>query len=88
MPLAPQQRRFLGGLLLLASTISWCAVPIIAFLDIPTAQKVAWAGMSYGFSVVSGWACLPLLGPELLVHGRRLWQRLRTVLHLPAGRDR
>ncbi|MCZ6829586.1 MAG: hypothetical protein O7F73_08370 [Gammaproteobacteria bacterium] len=81
-------RQWLGCAMLVVSTLTWLAVPVIVLLDMAAADKVAWAGVSYGVSLVSWWLCLVLLGPELFTHGKKLWRRLKTVLHLPAGPDR
>jgi hypothetical protein len=81
-------RQWAGLALLAVSTVSYLAVPVIAFLDLGLDEKVGWAGTSYGVSLVTWWACLPLLGPELLAIGRAWWQRLRTALRQPAGPGR
>lgn len=81
-------RQWLGLVMLLLSTLTWLAVPVIVLWDFGAADKVAWAGASYSISLVSWWLCLPLLGPELLAHGRKWWHRIKTVLPSPADRER
>ena len=78
-------RQWLGLLLLVVSTLTWLATPVILFLDIATVDKVAWASMSYGVSFVTWYLCLPLLGPELMALGRKWWLRLKNSLREPVN---
>jgi hypothetical protein len=81
-------RQWAGLVLLALSTVCYLAVPVIAFLDLGLDEKVGWAGASYGVSLVTWWACLPLLGPELMAIGRAWWRRVRTALRQPADPGR
>ena len=77
-------RQWLGVAILIVSTVTWLATPVIFFLDIAGADKVAWASMSYGVSLVTWYMCLPLLGPEFLALGRKWLAWLKNALREPA----
>jgi hypothetical protein len=76
-------RQWLGVVVFAVSTLTWLATPAIFFLDIPGADKVAWASMSYGISLVTWYMCLPLLGPEFLALGRKWLAWLKNALREP-----
>ena len=81
-------RQWVGIALLALSTVAWIAAPVVLLMDVGSAEGWGWAAIIYGFSQVTWYLCLPLLGPELLALGRKWWQRLKTALRPPADQGR
>jgi len=78
-------RKSLGWALFVLSSISFLLVLGVPFLDLPGEEKVASAGGLYLFSQVTWWACVPLLGKEMITWSKNLWsasvQQLKSAIN-------
>jgi hypothetical protein len=78
-------RKTLGWALFVLSSISFLLVSLVPFLNLPGTEKVATAGGLYLFSQVTWWACLPLLGKELIAWSKNFWsvsvQKIKSAIN-------
>ena len=70
-------RQWLGWIMLVLSCLAWLAVPVVPFLPIDLAVKGSLTVGLIIFAEITGWGCLPLLGPEIAGVIRSKWQQVK-----------
>ena len=75
-------RQWVGGALLVVSTLAWLALPVVPFLALEATAKVALATGLVIVGEVTFYPGVALLGKEAVAFFRDLWQRIKR----PFGR--
>lgn len=75
-------RQWCGWSLIVISSIAWTVLPLVPFLPMDAAQKVAVAGSVFIFAEVTWWLGVPLLGKEFIALSTQLWHWCKRQLGL------
>lgn len=62
--------------MLVVSTVLWCILPVLPFLDLTVVQLASYTSAVFIAAEITWWACIPLLGKEFIDKIKRLLRYL------------